>query len=52
MSQCDIRAVVRGSLEELRADLSRALARASDRISRLHMRDMRARIDQILDPDE
>lgn len=52
VSQSDIGAVVRGSLEELRSDLSRALARAPDRISLLHMRDMRARIDQILDPDE
>jgi hypothetical protein len=52
VSQSDIGAVVRGSLEELRVGIDRALVRAPDRITRLHLRDIRERIDRILDPYE
>ena len=52
VSQSDIHAVVRGELEALRADAGRAAGRTSDPTTRLHLRDVVARIDHILDPDE
>lgn len=51
VSQSDIRAVVRGELETLRADVQRAARATSDRATRLHLRDVEARIDRILEPE-
>ncbi len=51
VSQSDIRALVRGELQTLRASASRAARRTSDRMSRLHLEDVVARIDDILDTD-
>ncbi len=52
VSQSDIRAAVRGELETLRRQITRALRRTGDRETRLHLRDALARIDKILDTDE
>jgi hypothetical protein len=50
VSQSDIRAYVRGELETLRTEIGAALPRTTDRLTRLHLQDLRARIDDILDP--
>ena len=52
VSQSDIRAFVRGELETLRREVSRARNRTSDRMTRLHLQDLLARIDAILDPQD
>ncbi len=53
VSQSDIRAYVRGELETLKRDAALALRRGvRDNISRLHLRDVIARIDSILDPED
>ncbi|MGH7663566.1 MAG: zinc-dependent metalloprotease [Gemmatimonadaceae bacterium] len=44
-------AFVRGELVELDAAVRRAVGRASDRSTRLHLQDMRARIENILNPN-
>lgn len=52
VSQSDIRAYVRGELETLKRDATLALTRGvRDNMTRLHLRDVVARIDHILDPD-
>lgn len=51
VSQSDIRAFVRGELETLRGDIRRAVGRSPDRVTRLHLEDAVARIEDILDPD-
>ena len=50
VSQSDIRAFVRGELETLQRDISRN--RTRDRMTRLHLQDLLARIDAILDPGD
>ncbi|MBO6576675.1 MAG: zinc-dependent metalloprotease [Rhodothermales bacterium] len=52
VSQSDIRAYVRGELEEINRDVGRALTRTRDRTTRLHLRDVEARIEAILDTDD
>ena len=52
VSQSDIRAFVRGELDTLRREVSRARNRTSDRMTRLHLQDLQARIDDILDPGD
>jgi hypothetical protein len=50
VSQSDIRAYVRGELESLRGAVADALRRGvSDSMTRLHLQDVAARIDDILD---
>jgi hypothetical protein len=50
VSQSDIRPLVRGELQTLRQQSRRAVARTTDRTTRLHLEDVIARIDHILDP--
>jgi hypothetical protein len=45
-----VRALLRGELRALRAQIGTAVAAATDRASRLHLEDSRDRIDEILDP--
>lgn len=53
VSQSDIRAYVRGELETVKRDANRALTRGvSDNMTRLHLRDVVQRIDDVLDTDE
>ncbi len=52
ISQSDIRAYVRGELSEINRDVGRALTRTRDATTRLHLRDIEARIEDILDTDE
>ena len=52
VSQSDIRAYVRGELEALRRDAQRAAPRTQDRPTALHLADVLARIERILDPQE
>ncbi len=49
VSQSDIRAYVRGELESLQSGARRAAARTGDRITRLHLEDIEARIEDILE---
>lgn len=51
VSQSDIRAYARGELETLKRQVNAAIPRTTDRTTRLHLRDVAARIDDILDPD-
>jgi len=51
ISQSDIRAFVRGDLRTLRRDVQRAIGRAPDRTTRLHLEDILVRIERILDPN-
>lgn len=50
MSQSDIRAFARGELVELRGQVRATLVRTSDRDTRLHLNDVLARIEDILNP--
>ena len=50
VSQSDIRPFVRGQLTTLEAEIRRAIPRASDRASRLHLQDALVRVQRILDP--
>lgn len=55
VSQSDVRPLVRGELQALDAQVARALQDrgvADDRATRLHLEDVRARIEDILDGDE
>ena len=52
VSQSDIRAYVRGELEALRTDAQRTARRVQDRPTALHLQDVLARIEHILDPRE
>lgn len=53
VSQSDIRAYVRGELETVKRDANRALNRGvSDNMTRLHLRDVVQRIDDVLDTDD
>lgn len=51
VSQSDIRPIVRGELQRLKADINQALRRISDTKTRYHLEDALVRIDTILDPD-
>lgn len=50
VSQSDIRPFVRGELQTIREQSRRAITRSNDRTTRLHLEDVIARIDLILDP--
>jgi hypothetical protein len=52
VSQSDIRAMVRSELRSLQSDVERALRRAPNAMTEAHLRDARARIEQILDGEE
>ena len=52
VSQSDIRAYVRGELESLQTAVDRAARRTGDSMTRLHLRDVSARIDDILDNED
>ncbi len=52
VSQSDIRAYVRGELETLKRDATVAERRARDNMTRLHLKDVIARINDILDPED
>ncbi|MEM8486863.1 MAG: zinc-dependent metalloprotease [Bacteroidota bacterium] len=52
VSQSDIRAYARGELETLKRDATVAERRARDNMTRLHLKDVIARIDHILDPED
>ena len=52
VSQSDIRAYVRGELQTLQTRASRAAVRTRDNMTRLHLQDIVARIDDILDTDD
>ncbi len=49
MDRSDIRPLVRAQLIDLRADAQRAAARVSHRVTRAHLRDVVARIDDLLE---
>lgn len=50
-SQSDIRAISRAELNTLRSQVNSAINRTGDSMSKYHLRDLRARIDAILDPN-
>jgi hypothetical protein len=50
VSQSDIRAVVRGELTQLQADIRKALPTTRDTLTRYHLNDSLVRIDTILNP--
>jgi len=52
VGQSDIKALVRGELEDVRAQADRAASRTRDSMTRLHLRELSARIDSILDTDK
>ncbi|GIV61063.1 MAG: glutaminyl-tRNA synthetase [Rhodothermaceae bacterium] len=52
VSQSDIRALARGELQTLRREVQRARSRTRDRMTRLHLDDVLARIDAILEADK
>lgn len=49
-SQSDIRPMVRGELKTLQRQIKAAIPRTSDRMSKLHLEDLDARIDMIFEP--
>ncbi|MEL7339563.1 MAG: zinc-dependent metalloprotease, partial [Bacteroidota bacterium] len=51
VSQSDIRPVVRAELKALDRQIARVQARVRDQMTRIHLDDMRARIETILDED-
>ena len=51
VSQSDVRPYVRGELLALQDAIRRALPRVQDRATRLHLQDVQARIDEMLNPE-
>jgi hypothetical protein len=51
-SQSDIRPVVRAELKVLQREISAAIPRTSDRLSKIHLEDALERVNHILDPSE
>ena len=49
-SQSDIRAVVRAELTNLKTMVNRSFGRSSDEMTRIHLRDVRERIEAVLNP--
>jgi len=52
VEQSDIRAYVRGELVTLQSDIEQVQSQIEDRTTRLHLRDILARIDNVLNPEE
>jgi hypothetical protein len=50
VGQSDIRAFARGDLEQIKRDAAAAALRTRDTATRLHLRDIVARVERILDP--
>lgn len=50
VAQSDIRAFARGDLEDIRREANAAAAKTTDRATRLHLRDVAARVTDILEP--
>ena len=50
VDQSDIRSVTRAQLVTLKGEVRSAISRTSDRMSRYHLQDVEARINEILDP--
>ncbi|HEV7348728.1 zinc-dependent metalloprotease [Telluribacter sp.] len=50
VSQSDIRAVVRGELQQLQSDIKKALPLTKDTMTRYHLNDSLVRIEKIIDP--
>jgi hypothetical protein len=50
VSQSDIRPIVRAQLVEIRVAATRRIAREADPVTRMHLQDVLARIESILDP--
>ena len=50
--ESDLRMLVRGELETLKSQVDRGAQRTNDATTRLHLRDLSARIDHILDPED
>lgn len=50
-ANADTRPLARGSLMDIKAALNASLTRAQDRVTKLHLMDCVAAIDQLLDPD-
>ena len=46
----EVRALLRGELRSVRAEIARALPAVTDRLTRLHLEDARDHVDEILDP--
>ena len=51
VSQSDVRPYVRGELLILQEEIRRSLPRTNDRATELHLRDVQARIDEMLNPE-
>ncbi len=52
ISQSDIRAVVRGELIQLQADIKKAIPATKDTMMKYHLQDALVRVEKILDPKE
>lgn len=52
VGQSDIRAFARGDLEQIKREATSAAARSTDRVTVLHLRDVVARVEAILDPEK
>jgi hypothetical protein len=50
VSTADVRPLYRGELKTLRATVNAAMARAGDRLTRLHLEDLKDQIAKVLDP--
>ncbi|GAB3172234.1 zinc-dependent metalloprotease [Telluribacter humicola] len=50
VSQSDIRAVVRGELQQLQSDIRKSMPLAKDTMTKYHLNDSLVRIEKILDP--
>ena len=49
-NETDIPSIARGQLSELKRDVKTALSITSDRLSKVHLQDVLAKIDAALDP--
>ncbi len=52
VSQSDIRAFARGELERIKTEATQAAGRTRDRATALHLKDIAARVEKILDPEK
>jgi hypothetical protein len=50
LNQTDLPSIARGQLVGLKASVKAAAARSTDRLSKLHLLDLAARIENALDP--
>lgn len=52
VSQSDIQPLLRGELEALKQDIEKSIDQINDTVTVLHLKDLLARIDNILDPED